>query len=1087
MKSKWIYAAILLLLTTTAWSQERITKPLPKAYLDVDAVMMKSGENKHPKLDSSLVELSKNFARTKKGAMDTAVQRGMLVEKGSDVLVEIRVNAQKGEAVSRSLSLNGARVRHHNVPTLYEAWVPVNRLMELVKSEDIHFVRPARKVIEVTGASTAQGVAASLANTWHAGGIDGTGVTIANIDAGYTDFALRQASGDWPTGGAVTLIDTNLGGFGNGSIHGTATVEINYDMAPGADYRIYETSTVNDWYNALTDATTNGADVVSVSLGAPLDGVGDGSDCPPGWGSPCGTIAEASTAARNAGVLVVNAAGNERESHWGGLYAPMGGNPNTLDFGGASNVNYMPFCLPTGYTFTIQLFWDDWTNVNHDYDITLVEFDDANTTWVTVASATNTQNGGPGQSPQEFLAYTVSSPLGNGTNCPTGFGIFGIVINRVNAPTNRNLQLFTSLDLNAPVNARSLGFPADSPSVMTVAAIDQGTYAQESYSSEGPVLGPGGSLAATTIAKPNIAAYANVDTEAYGAGSFNGTSAATPHVAGAAALVLQEFPSYVGNPHSTQEFLENCAPDLGVPGYDTLFGAGRLEMCSGTFDTWTHDNNADVGNEPYGIGSIWHSPDIKICTTQNCATSQNPEFGQTNYVYVTLNNNGPNAVAPQQPAAGTLEVYFSGSGGASQWPVDWTLIDAVPVTLEAGEVRDIEVEWTNVPAPGHYCMLSRWVSVDDPMAFVEVAQTTTNVRNNNNLSWKNFNVVDLLANIIGPSGFTMRNIMREPQLAEMVLRFGDEDRRFLEEGGIVRFDLEPEVMDRWVRDGGGKGIKRVGETTLQMDQPDANLLLPMEPDEDIILNFEFEARNPFNVPAKEVEFAFEAIQFSEGQDVGGVAYNIRGRALYTDTDGDRIPDVEDPDDDNDGVPDEDDVDPIDPEVGKEPCQTYFIDFRKKSHNLNNQAGVKILSDFPNSMVALQLNLNAKLQPCSRALVEVHYGDNAEGVSFQAGDDAGTNGAFGQLLNNTFFAYGDASSPDRLLDKAGKIGAANTSFTVELGHQFLEWKRSDKTGTLQSNYLYNLQGGNNDVVLSFNGNLNGDQGAGVEWVKITLLP
>jgi len=1081
MKSKWIYSAVITLLAVTGWSQEPITKPLPTTTFDATSLRTKKSF-KHPKLDSSLVELAGNFTRSKKAALESAAIRGMMVEKESDVLVEIRVNAQKSDAVARTLSDQGVRVRHHNVPSLYEAWVPINRLNEMVKDANIHFVRPARKVIQTVGASTAQGVADSLADTWHLGGTTGTGVTIANIDGGYTDYALRQASGDWPTGGAVTLIDTNGGGFGNGSIHGTATVEINYDMAPGANYRIYETTTVNDWYNALADATTNGADVVSVSLGAPLDGVGDGSDCPPGWGSPCGTIAEASTLARNAGVLVVNAAGNERESHWGGLYAPMGGNPNTLDFGGASNVNYMPYCLPTGYSFSIQLFWDDWTNVDHDYDITLVEFDDANSTWVTVASATNTQNGGPGQTPQEYLSYTVASPLGNGTNCGVGFGIFGIVINRVSAASNRNLQIFTSLPLNAPVFSRSLGFPADSPSVMTVAAIDEITYAQESYSSEGPVLGTGGSLAASAISKPNIAAYANVDTEAYGAGGFNGTSAATPHVAGAAALVLERFPSYVGNPQNTQEFLENCAPDLGAVGFDNQYGEGRLQMCSGTFDTWTHDNASDVGNEPYTFGSIWHSPDIKICTTQNCPTSVNPEFGQTNYVYVTLNNNGPNAVAPQQPAAGNIEVWYSNSGGASQWPIDWTLIDSVPATLQAGEVKDIEIEWTNVPAPGHYCMLSRWVSVDDPMTFVEVLSTTTNVENNNNISWKNFNVVDLLANIVGPSCFVMRNIIAEPRMGELAFRFKDRDEQFLAEGGAIRLQLEDKVMERWRRNGGGQGIEQVGENTIQIFNAQANLILPMLPDEDIKVGMEFEARNPFKVQAKQVEFGFEAVQLMDGKDVGGVAYNIIARGAFADTDGDDRFDIDDEDDDNDGVPDQDDVDPIDPTIGKEAVRTLTIDFDNQTHNLKNQAGVDILSDFNNQMVALQLNLN----PESKALVEVIYGDKAEGVTFQAGDEMDVHGAFGQIFGDTFQLFGDENAATRLMDNTNSVGAPGTAFTFEIGHQFTEWKHANNTGTHESGNLFNLKR-NGDVFLSFNGNLDGKKGSGVSKVIITLIP
>jgi len=77
--------------------------------------------------------------------------------------------------------------------------------------------------------------------------------------------------------------------------------------------------------------------------------------------------------------------------------------------------------------------------------------------------------------------------------------------------------------------------------------------------------------------KPDLAAFANVDTRAYGTTpgqQFNGTSSATPHVAGAAALVRGAFPGY--GPAQVTAFLTGRAIDMGPPGRDTISGYGRL-------------------------------------------------------------------------------------------------------------------------------------------------------------------------------------------------------------------------------------------------------------------------------------------------------------------------------------------------------------------------------------------------------------------------------------------------------------------------------------------------------------------------------
>jgi subtilisin family serine protease len=181
------------------------------------------------------------------------------------------------------------------------------------------------------------------------------------------------------------------------------------------------------------------------------------------------------------------------------------------------------------------------------------------------------QNGGPGQTPTEWVAAGLV------------FGVFpyGFRIERVRGNRPVNFEVFTPglitfgfrpLELD---HARSIANLADAPDAVTAAALDVSSLAQEFYSSEGPTNGPGGAETGG-FAKPDISGFANVSTVSYGPGVFNGTSAATPHVAGAAALVLSAHPGYT--PDQLQSFLEERAVDLGDPGLDLQFGHGRLYL-----------------------------------------------------------------------------------------------------------------------------------------------------------------------------------------------------------------------------------------------------------------------------------------------------------------------------------------------------------------------------------------------------------------------------------------------------------------------------------------------------------------------------
>lgn len=81
------------------------------------------------------------------------------------------------------------------------------------------------------------------------------------------------------------------------------------------------------------------------------------------------------------------------------------------------------------------------------------------------------------------------------------------------------------------------------------------------------------------LLKPDMAAYTGVKTLAGSGGFidfFSGTSAATPHVGGALAVLLDANPNLL--PRQLSQVLQETAWDLGEAGKDVRFGAGRMDL-----------------------------------------------------------------------------------------------------------------------------------------------------------------------------------------------------------------------------------------------------------------------------------------------------------------------------------------------------------------------------------------------------------------------------------------------------------------------------------------------------------------------------
>ena len=129
------------------------------------------------------------------------------------------------------------------------------------------------------------------------------------------------------------------------------------------------------------------------------------------------------------------------------------------------------------------------------------------------------------------------------------------------------------------------GPPAIYDATFTIGATDSADLIA-TFSSRGPVIVDGSNRTKPDLSAPGVSVRST--TPGGGYGSFSGTSMATPHVAGAVALLLSARPMLRGNPDALQSLFEHtavprtsatsCGPIAGNAIPNNIYGWGRLDV-----------------------------------------------------------------------------------------------------------------------------------------------------------------------------------------------------------------------------------------------------------------------------------------------------------------------------------------------------------------------------------------------------------------------------------------------------------------------------------------------------------------------------
>jgi hypothetical protein len=300
-------------------------------------------------------------------------------------------------------------------------------------------------------------------------------------------------------------------------------------------------------------------------------------------------------------------------------------------------------------------------------------------------------------------------------------------------------------------------------------------------------------------------------------------------------------------------------------------------------NAWMKDTWEDNGAEPDTLPQpMWRSPyiwnrNVRDTRGEHRHQHENPVAGVKNYLYIKIHNTG------EVDLEGKLVVNAAKTSTGLSWPSNWTYVagEALDGTnmLRKHTTRIVELEW--IPqGVGDYCLIARWMSDADPMHTPEGASIIANVRNNNNIIWRNMHVVRL----DGRSNRTVELLVQNPSSAPMrtslliYTPLRPQSLQFLNFGSVA-LELDDDLDKAWSATGrNSKGLKNSGGMYYLSEPEGATLYdLDLPPQSSGRLRIVFGLRP--DVPYPETRYVFDVVQLvSEDGNLevfGGVSYDVQ--------------------------------------------------------------------------------------------------------------------------------------------------------------------------------------------------------------------
>ena len=678
--------------------------------------------------------------------------------------VRAAVTANGGELINSSPGVLLVSISVGQQRAIAEQILGIGHIREPLRLDIRPERSPATDGFPEFGPTAGSELGITNASTWHADGITGAGVKIGVIDyfdiPRYWDPHVAEL-GARPIAG-VTARCFAFGGdctndFFDGldpyfdEDHGVAVVEIVRDMAPDAQVLLGRATTVTDYYDLIDWFAANGVSIVTRSLGSRYDGPGDGR----------GDLDGVAAYANQRGILWVNSGGNNGVNHYYRQAVRLIG--NNVAFGPTGNTTFLPFsnCIALG-GIRWSHDWDQTPAQRTDYDVYVWE-SPAGIGLPVAGSGDDQRSGAP---PIEQIVGTI---------CPNAGKTLSLeIVWRGGDTADDIIEVLDYGDGIAALaqTAYSASTPivdANRAGVISVGAIDgpnTGTIA--GYSSQGPTN--------DERITPSVSAPSGFSSAVLN-GTFSGTSAAAPVVAGGAALLLDA--DLASSPNSLGDLIRNSTVDRGSAGPDNAYGTGEFRLpappsglainqtpsrfVAATVPTRILDTRTESAIEPAGsglIGMLWPGEILRVPVTGRSGVPDSnvtavavnitavgsdrpsfvqalPTFRASIAEYSNLNTDAPGqtranfAIVPVGDA-GTISVYSIAGGNIVVDLLGWFEAGAGPVTggrfveLPAAQrVLDTRYDEPIAPLQSGTSRSVRWPTGIDPSQVSALVVTVT--------------------------------------------------------------------------------------------------------------------------------------------------------------------------------------------------------------------------------------------------------------------------------------------------------------------------------------------------------------------------